>query len=82
MRYCPTQRGWDLEVEGVKMMLGLWWLQDAVRGGPVSLPVVNCMQHCICMVDVQNTGQGEDRKEMLGRGEGRMKKQISFVVKK
>ena len=42
VRYCSTQRGWELEVEGVKMMLGLWWLQDAVRGGPDSLPVVNC----------------------------------------
>ena len=41
VRYCSTQRCWELEVEGVKMMLGVWWLQDAARGGPASLPIVN-----------------------------------------
>ena len=51
VRYCSTQRGWELEVEGVKMMLGSWWLEDAVRGGPGSLPVVNCLP------EVQRGGQ-------------------------
>ena len=41
VRYCSTQRCWELEVEGVKMMLGVWWLQDAARGGPAILPIVN-----------------------------------------
>ena len=40
--YSPTIRGWDLEVEGVKMVLGYWWLEDCVRGGPAYCPVINC----------------------------------------
>jgi len=30
-----------LEIEGVRMTLGQWWIEAAVRGGPSSLPVVN-----------------------------------------
>lgn len=31
----------ELCIEGVHMRLGLWWLDAATRGGPVTLPVVN-----------------------------------------
>ena len=40
--YSSTQRGYELEVEGVKMLLGYWWIQDCIRGGPAYSPVVNC----------------------------------------
>lgn len=30
-----------LSIEGTMMRLGIWWLEAAVRGGPVALPVVN-----------------------------------------
>ena len=43
VRYCPTQRAWELEVEGVKMLLGYWWLQASTSTtGPNLLPVINC----------------------------------------
>ena len=31
----------ELEVEGAKMKLGLWWLEAAMRGGVEYLPIVN-----------------------------------------
>ena len=40
--YSPTQRGYELEVEGVKMLLGYWWLEDCARAGPDYCPIVNC----------------------------------------
>jgi len=30
-----------LKIEGVRMTLGQWWLEAALRGGPSTLPVVN-----------------------------------------
>jgi len=30
-----------LDVEGVPMRLGIWWLEAALRGGPDVLPIVN-----------------------------------------
>ena len=43
LRYCPTQRAWEMEVEGVKMLLGYWWLETCTSPtGPPRLPVVNC----------------------------------------
>lgn len=30
-----------LDIEGVQMRLGIWWLEAALRGGPDVLPVVN-----------------------------------------
>ena len=42
LKYCPTQRAWELEVEGVKMLLGYWWLGASTSlNGPLNLPVVN-----------------------------------------
>ena len=41
VRYCTTQRAWELEVEGVKMLLGYWWLEAAARGALPFLPIVN-----------------------------------------
>ena len=41
VRYCATQRAWELEVEGVKMLLGYWWLEAAVRGALSFLPIIN-----------------------------------------
>ena len=42
VKYCPTQRAWELEVEGAKMLLGYWWLGAASSlTGPLHLPVVN-----------------------------------------
>ena len=41
VRYCATQRAWELEVEGVKMLLGYWWLEAAVRGALPFLPIIN-----------------------------------------
>jgi NAD-dependent SIR2 family protein deacetylase len=32
---------YELEIEGVRMLLGQWWLEAAQRGGPPTLPVVN-----------------------------------------
>ena len=40
--YSPTTRAWELELEGVKMLLGYWWLEDCARGGPAYCPVLNC----------------------------------------
>lgn len=47
--------GWDdtrvavyLQIEGVRMTLGQWWLEAAERGGPPSLPVVNLRPEMEC----------------------------------
>ena len=45
VRYCTTQRAWELEVEGVKMLLGYWWLEAAARGVLPFLPIVNIRKH-------------------------------------
>ena len=41
LRYSSRQGGWEIQVEGVTMLLGSWWIEAARRGGPTSLPVVN-----------------------------------------
>ena len=41
VRYCSTQQAWELEIDGVKMLLGFWWLGAARAGGPKCLPVFN-----------------------------------------
>merc|ERR1711874_49356 len=41
MSYSSTQGGWVLEVEGVQMLLGGWWLPAAVRGKLEFVPVIN-----------------------------------------
>eukprot|EP00567_Pseudictyota_dubia_P003396 CAMPEP_0197435470 /NCGR_PEP_ID=MMETSP1175-20131217/3051_1 /TAXON_ID=1003142 /ORGANISM="Triceratium dubium, Strain CCMP147" /LENGTH=640 /DNA_ID=CAMNT_0042964515 /DNA_START=1078 /DNA_END=3000 /DNA_ORIENTATION=+ len=40
--------GWDdetcsihLQIQGVHMEMGQWWLEAAIRGGPIKLPIVN-----------------------------------------
>ena len=45
MRYCTTQRAWELEVDNVKMLLGYWWLDAAARGNIPFLPLVNIVKH-------------------------------------
>ena len=45
VRYCTTQRAWELEIEGVKMLLGYWWLEAAARGVLPFLPIVNIRKH-------------------------------------
>jgi len=32
---------YELEIEGVRMKLGQWWIEAAKRGGPKSLPIIN-----------------------------------------
>ena len=53
--YCSLQRGWKLSVAGGGMLLGHWWMLDAVRGGPASLPVTN-----IRAVTQVSLGQGQE----------------------
>jgi len=38
---CDTTSSFDLNIEGVRMRLGIWWLEAAARGGPRKLPIVN-----------------------------------------
>ena len=32
VRYSPGQRAWELEVGGIAMLVGYWWMEGAVRG--------------------------------------------------
>ena len=32
VRYSPGQRAWELEVGGIAMLIGYWWMEGAVRG--------------------------------------------------
>ena len=32
VRYSPSQRAWELEVGGIVMLVGHWWMEGAVRG--------------------------------------------------
>ena len=56
MRFSPVQSAWEMEIEGVKMLLGVWWmevksklflsdlifiLKAAIRGEVEVLPVIN-----------------------------------------
>lgn len=40
-RWSNKKVGIDLKIEGVHMLLGQWWLDAAIRGGPPSIPIVN-----------------------------------------
>ena len=41
VRFSPVQSAWELEVEGVKMLLGTWWMDAAISGTVDFLPLVN-----------------------------------------
>ena len=36
-----TTVGIDILIEGQSMVLGQWWIESAIRGGPKTLPIVN-----------------------------------------
>ena len=40
-KYLSTLSAWELQIEGVPMLLGRWWLQVAERGKLDSIPVIN-----------------------------------------
>jgi len=40
-KWSKKKVGIDLQIEGVHMLLGQWWLEAAARGGPPSIPVIN-----------------------------------------
>ena len=31
MRFSPVQSAWEMEIEGVKMLLGVWWMEVNVE---------------------------------------------------
>ena len=39
MRYSSAQMAW--EIEGVKMLLGCWWMESAIKGLVKTLPIIN-----------------------------------------
>ena len=39
--YDAAQSGWVLEIEGARMLLGVWWAHAAARGAVEQLPVLN-----------------------------------------
>jgi hypothetical protein len=41
VRRCDATGSFDLQIEGVQMRLGIWWLDSAMRGGAAQLPLVN-----------------------------------------
>ena len=41
VRFSPLQAAWELELEGVKMLLGSWWMNAAIKGSVDFLPLVN-----------------------------------------
>jgi hypothetical protein len=41
VRFSPKQGGWELQIEGVSMLLGGWWLSLAAQGLVESIPVIN-----------------------------------------
>ena len=56
VRYCSTQRAWELEIDGVKMLLGYWWFDVAVRGAVQRIPIFN-----------PNTNGGKSFKAVVGK---------------
>ena len=44
VRYSPSQRAWELEVGGLAMLVGHWWMEGAVRGAShlVLVPQPTC----------------------------------------
>ena len=44
MRYSSAQMAWEMEIEGVKMLLGCWWMEAAIKGSLETLPVMNIEQ--------------------------------------
>ena len=41
MRRDDVRVAYQLQIEGVRMSLGQWWIDAAQRGGPPTLPIVN-----------------------------------------
>ena len=41
IRRCEATSSFVLDIEGSQMLLGIWWLDAAARGGPRTLPIVN-----------------------------------------
>ena len=41
VRFSPVQAAWELELEGVKMLLGTWWMNAAINCSVDFLPLVN-----------------------------------------
>lgn len=41
LRRCEETCSFLLQIEGVQMRLGVWWLESAARGGVEALPIVN-----------------------------------------
>lgn len=41
LRWKDSTQGIDLNIEGVSMTLGQWWIDAALRGGPQVLPIIN-----------------------------------------
>ena len=41
LRYSALQQAWELELEGVKLLLGVWWMKAAVVGLVNSIPIIN-----------------------------------------
>ena len=39
--YIPALYGWEIEIEGVTLLLGGWWLVTSEQGGLEMIPVVN-----------------------------------------
>merc|ERR1711907_810932 len=48
MRRDDLRVSYELQIEGVRMTLGQWWIEAAKRGGPPTLPVVNLHPEMVC----------------------------------
>ena len=55
MRYSTVMAAWEMEIEGVKMLLGAWWMDTAMRGAVEYLPIVNMNPNEEVVETVNNT---------------------------
>ena len=69
MRFSSVQSAWEMEIEGVKMLLGSWWMEAAIRGQVDILPLVNINHQEEAVVDTINpTGVGTTSEDAAVSG--------------
>ena len=67
--YIPPLYGWELQLEGVTLLLGGWWLEAAARGHLASLPLVNLEPTMGILGEEGTDWDSQDEVERINREE-------------
>ena len=73
--YLPPLYGWEIQVEGVTLLLGGWWLEAAQRGNLTSIPVINEDPVMGFVEDGQTVWDDPDQVQRINREEEAKRKE-------